>query len=211
MLNQYHVLEFDDLQFGFKAKSSTVLCTAMLMETIKYYNHKNSDVHLLLIDASKAFDRVNFVKLFELLYDRHICPVVLCLIMNMYIQSSICVRWQDQISQTFPISNGVKQGGVLSPILFNVYMDNLLLRLRNCGLGCHVGPAFAGAFGYADDLALLAPTVNSLKYMINICEKYASEFYIKFNTKKSKTMYFNCKDNVEVNNIYTLKFDYCEN
>ena len=50
------------------------------------------------------------------------------------------------------ISNGVKQGRVLSPILFTDYIDKLLTRLRESGVGCHIDCVFAGAFGYADDI-----------------------------------------------------------
>ncbi len=49
------------------------------------------------------------------------------------------------------VSNGVKQGGVLSPILFTVYVDELLRILENARLGCHIGHIFGGAVGYADD------------------------------------------------------------
>ena len=58
--------------------------------------------------------------------------------------------------QLFSLNNGVKQGGVLSPILFSIYIDSLLQKLKDSGLGCHVGRTFAGAFDYADDLALIS-------------------------------------------------------
>ena len=57
----------------------------------------------------------------------------------------------------FTVSNGVKQGGVLSPILFAIYTDGLLKRLEETGVGCHMGSRFAGSLAYADDITLLAP------------------------------------------------------
>ena len=54
--------------------------------------------------------------------------------------------------------NGVKQGGILSPILFTVYMDKLLQKLSKSKLGCHIDRNYMGSFGYADDIVLLAPT-----------------------------------------------------
>ena len=58
-------------------------------------------------------------------------------------------------SNLFNVSNEVKQGSVISPLLFSIYIDELFSKLEYLGLGCHVGLTYAGAFGYADDLALI--------------------------------------------------------
>ena len=60
-------------------------------------------------------------------------------------------------SRWFIANNGVKQGGVLSPVLFCVYIDGLLMSLYRAGLGCYISHMFVGALAYADDLVLLAP------------------------------------------------------
>ena len=65
------------------------------------------------------------------------------------------VKWGDETSASFSISNGVKQGGVISPLLFSLYIDEQFLLLKQSGIGCHVGLTYAGAFGYADDIALV--------------------------------------------------------
>ena len=80
----------DLLQFGFKKKYSTVMCISMLLETIGYYNENGAGCYLLLLDASKAFDRVEYVKLFTVLRDRKMCPIVLRLLMNKYINIESC-------------------------------------------------------------------------------------------------------------------------
>ena len=81
------------------------------------------------------------------------------IIIILYVYKSVCyVTWANNHYETFNISNGVKQGGVISPLLFSIYIDNLFLELRNCGLGCHIGLRYAGAFGYADHIALIAPS-----------------------------------------------------
>ena len=48
----------DDLQFGYKKQSSTIVCTSVLLNTVEYYRENDSDCYMLLLDASKAFDRV---------------------------------------------------------------------------------------------------------------------------------------------------------
>ena len=66
-------------------------------------------------------------------------------------------------------------------------------------VGCCVDNIFAGAFGYADDIVLLAPSADALKIMYSICEAYAYEFSILLNPRKSKLMCFNVNvDNLDV-------------
>ena len=61
-------------------------------------------------------------------------------------------------SSCFGISNGTREGSVLSPAFFAVYIDDLLQRLRGLGVGCHIGEKFLGASGFADEIVLLAPS-----------------------------------------------------
>ena len=77
LTEQCKCLHTDNLQFGFKQHSSTVICTALLIETIEYYVENGSDCYLMLLDASKAFDHVEYVKLFNTLRDRGMCPLTL--------------------------------------------------------------------------------------------------------------------------------------
>ena len=155
---QYDSLSTDVLQFGFKKNSSTVICTSILLDTIEYYNENNTDCYLLLLDASKAFDRVEYGKLFKMLKDRNMCPIVLRLLMNMYVNQKIQVRWNHLLSSQHNISNGVKQGGCLFPNLFSVYVNHLITKLGSSNLGCRYGNEYMGVYCYADDISLLSPT-----------------------------------------------------
>ena len=200
---QAEKLKTSDMQFGFKAKSSTTMCTFMAMETIEYYKSNGSNVHALLLDASKAFDRVDYIKLFEKLLKRGMCPLTVRLLLNMYTKQKLQVKWNDCKSAKFDVTNGVRQGSVLSPLLFSVYIDELLEKLKASGIGCYIGYHYIGALGYADDIILLCPSVAGLKKMIKICEDYANEHSIKFNGKKSKYLIFgdyNYNPTLKVNN-----------
>ena len=88
----------------------------------------------------------------------------------------------------FTALNGVKQGAVLSPILYCVYVDDLLLILSRAGVGCFIGLHFVGALAYADDLVLLAPTASAMRKLLAICEDFAREYSISFNALKSKCL-----------------------
>ncbi len=78
-------------------------------------------------------------------------PLVLRLLLYMYIHQKLQVKWSDHIGNMFSVSNGVKQGSVLSPILFSIYVDGLLTTLNKKGVGCHMGNYFIGCLAYADD------------------------------------------------------------
>ena len=79
----------------------------------------------------------------------------------------MCVRWSHSLSKSFHVPNGVRQGSVLSPVLFSVSIDSLLDSLEEISVGCYWGHQFAGALCYADDLVLLAPTASALRQMFN--------------------------------------------
>ena len=207
---QIHKLKTSNLQFGFKKKSSTTMCTFMALETIERYISKGSEVHVLLLDASKAFDRVDYIKLFDKLLDRGMCPLTLRLLMNMYTEQKLQVKWDNHISQKFNVTNGVRQGGILSPLLFSVFVDELLEKLKEKGIGCYIDHLFSGALSYADDIILLCPSVSAMNEMIKLCEEYAEDHKIIFNGKKSKYLVFGnyeYRPTIKVNNEIVPRCD----
>lgn len=191
ILNRYaSLLVTSDLQFGFKRKRSTAMCTMVMKEVISHYMSQDSSVFCTFLDASKAFDKVHYCKLFSLLLSRHIPAPVLRLLLNIYTGQYVRVLWNGIYSCNFSVRNGVKQGGIISPILFSVYFDDVLCRLQRADVGCHIGKLFAGALAYADDLVLLAPTASAMRRMLAICVDYAAEYQVSFNADKTKCLMF---------------------
>ena len=114
---QSEYLMTSELQFGFKEHSSTIMCSTLLVETVEYYGSNNSTVYVLLIDASKAFDRLCHSKLFEVRETYNVCPLVRRLMYNSYSRSEIHVQgnsiFLEQLSKT--------GGSAFSNFIFHLY------------------------------------------------------------------------------------------
>ena len=102
-------------QFGFKPKHNTEMCIFALKEAILKYRALNSNVYSCFLDASKAFDRVNHSKLFDTLVKRGVPFYIIRIIRFWYTSQTMYVRWNNVMSSGFNVSNGVRQGGILSP------------------------------------------------------------------------------------------------
>jgi len=90
----------------------------------------------------------------------------------------------------FLLQCGIWQGGVLSPFLFAIYLNDLIDKLRQSGFGLYVGSLFVGCILYADDIALLSCSCYGLQKLIDICYDYGVKWDIKFNPQKSQAATF---------------------
>ena len=177
-------------QFGFKRKKSVNHALHCLRETIDYYIENGSRVFVVFLDASKVFDRLVHAGLFIKLMDRGIPKVFLDIIITWHDGLMCRVRWDGVYSEWFAISAGVRQGGVLSPDFCNIYVDELISILKKAGVGCHVLGIFAAAIFYADDMAVLSPSIKGLQMILDMCHTYCVKWDILLNVKKTKNMMF---------------------
>ena len=177
-------------QFGFKRNSSTSHALHCLKQTVDYYVENGSRVFCAFLDASKAFDRLVHSGLFLKLIEREVPFIFLNIIISWYDGISCRVKWGIDYSEWFFVTAGVRQGGVLSPDFYSIYVEDLLSRLKRLNKGCHDFGIFAAALFYADDMALLAPSIKGLVTLLDLCNDYCLEFDIGLNAKKSKLLYF---------------------
>jgi hypothetical protein len=149
-----------------------------------------------LLDCSKAFDKYRFDKIFFKLISKGLPPIVVRILIFAYEEQTGWVNLAGKRSTSFRLTNGTRQGSVLSPVLFSVYLDDLMQDLRKLNLGLHIGGLWFGACGYANDLILLAPIREILQRMLNVCEAYAVEHNLVFSTDpepskfKTKCLFF---------------------
>ena len=181
------------LQFAYKKKLSTTICTLALKEVVNYYMENQSNVYSTFIDASKAFDMVRHDCLFKLLMKRKVPAVDLRLLINLYERQKVRTTWAGQYSSAFSTTNGIRQGSIASPILFCCYIDELITKLEAHGAGCWMSRYYCGALSYADDLTLLSPSLSGLRKQIKVCEEYAKLYGMTFNPTKTICVLFSRK------------------
>ena len=181
----------NDSQFSFKGKHSTDMCVFALKEVVQYYVSKSSPIYLCFMDASKAFDKVNHWQLFDKLLACGIPLYIVRLLCVWYTSQDFIIRWSNVLSSSFNVTNGVRQGGILSPILFNIFMDDLSILLTRSNIGCHINSKAVNHLFYADDSVLIAPSPYALKKLIEICEQFSNENEILYNPKKTECMFVN--------------------
>ena len=117
---------------------------------------------MCFLDAKKEFDRVNHWAQSMKPLDRNVTLHIMKLFFFLYREQVFIVRWNNSLPMTFRCSNGIRQGGQLSPLSYNVNTDDLNHHLQTTGVGCYIGGAWVISLSYADDIVLLAPTVTAL-------------------------------------------------
>ncbi|KAL0860785.1 hypothetical protein ABMA27_009329 [Loxostege sticticalis] len=100
------------------------------------------------------------------------------------------VRWADKLSDSYRLGCGVRQGGLTSPKLFNLYVNDLIVGLSSKRIGCRVDDVTINNISYADDMVLLSPTVRALNELLKMCEEYAKAHGLTYNVKKSEFLVF---------------------
>ena len=140
------------------------------------------------MDASKAFDTVNHWILYKKLIDRGIPLSIIRLLLDWYRKQECFVTWAGHKSSSFNVSNGVRQGRVISPILFNLVADDLSRKLNECYAGYYLNGQSQNHLFYADDSVLIAPSPHALQELVDICQVYARDNGIRYNVKKTVCM-----------------------
>jgi hypothetical protein len=144
--------------------------------------------YVAFLDVADAYGSVDHACLFHKLWDKGVRGKMWRLLRAWYQGASSHVRVDGATTESFPVQQGVRQGAVLSPMLYALFLDDLLRRLRAAHLGTWEDGLWLGAHAYADDICLVADTPDELREMLSICEDYAREWRFRFKPAKSKVM-----------------------
>jgi hypothetical protein len=177
-------------QFGFKKGCSTDLCCNVLKRTVSLFRNEGSYVFACFVDLRKAFDMVNYWKLFDLLVDQGVDKNIVRVLCNMYTSQQMKVRWNGVCSDEFSCGNDVRQGSPLSPFLFSIYIDAVLKNLMKLNVGCNVGGCILNCLAYADDIVLLAPSWKGLQVLMDNFYELVTDIDMEVNCVKTNCMVF---------------------
>jgi len=165
---QWDVITTDPLQFSFKKNITCADVISTLKSAVKYFTDNGSSVYTASLDIRKAFDTVNYFKMYESLLSAGIPVVIVDVLCEWYGKLCFAVTWNNAISTQFIVGSRVRQWSCLSPAIFKVFMNVFIVELRKLNLSCHVYGIFLGCLLYADDIiGLLSPSVEGLQGMLN--------------------------------------------
>lgn len=177
---------------GYRA-SDNLLVIKSLIE--KYVNNKpkrnKNFLFTCFVDFSKAFDNISRVKLYEKLAAIGVTGNFLAVIQDMYRKDSACVKLNQSLSTKFPCNKGVKQGCMLSPTLFNIYLSDLPDILNRDKDVPVLNGEKRGCLLYADDLVLFSQTQHGLQNNVNELLRYGKINSLNINQSKTKALIFN--------------------
>lgn len=144
---------------------------------------------MCFIDYKKAFDKVKHEKMTELLKNIGLDSRDICIIGNLYWNQKASVKVDDRMTEEIKIKRGVRQGCVLSPLLFNVYSEAIFKEaLFDAVEGITVGGERINNIRYADDTVLLADNEEDMQAIINRVVEVSTIYGLEINTQKTKLM-----------------------
>lgn len=162
-------------------------------------DHKNGLLFALFVDLSQAFDSIIHSKLYLKLAKLGVSNKFIRLIMCLYTQATAKIRTKCSQSEKFKIGKGVLQGETLSPILFTIFIEDLIDHLEKSKIpGLLLGKIIVHVLMYADDIVLLASNAIYLQSKIDLLVNYFKENELKVNLGKTKVVIFRNRNKLRV-------------
>ena len=195
----------DDAQNGFRTNRSCVDQISSLTSIIETRKAMKKSTFTLFVDFSKAFDRINRQFLWDKLSRMGLRGKMMTALHGIYSNVQCCVRINSVTTQYFNVSSGLKQGCLISPILFNLFINDLILELKESGCGIDIGAEeLICVLCYADDLVFIADNAEELQTMLNVLKKWCERWAMDINTKKTQVVHFRPTSLPKTDTVFTF-------
>ncbi len=183
----------NSLQFGFSKGKSPTMASLCLSEAISESRDNKDHLYVATLDASKAFDVVDHNILKKKLHGLQLDADMWNIIDNLYSDCQEVVRWEGEFSRVYQVMQGVRQGGILSPHLYKMYINNLLDTMTEIRMGLTIGNVYIGTPTCADDLLLLSRDEHELQAMLMAAYEYSTQHKYAIHPQKSKVTHHQMK------------------
>ncbi len=180
----------NDKQNGFRRGRSTVDHIGSLTSIIETRKLMRKPTYVCFIDFKKAYDRIDRSTLWKRLADNGVNGKMLLALKSLYTDVRCCVRINRLCTSWFSVNQGVKQGCLLSPILFNLFLNDLIEEINAVGRGVDVNGETVNVLAYADDIVLIAGTEEDLNFLLDVLGHWCVENKMEINAAKSKVIQF---------------------
>ena len=180
----------DDRQSSHKEGARTVDNVLIIKSLFEKYCIKGkSKLHISFIDFRKAFDSIWHEGLFLKLLKNEIGGPFYQVLKSMYNKSTSMIKLNGGLTSKFRIQSGVRQGDILSPLLFNIFINDIVKEFHDTQ--CHAPSLIdqnIGCLLYADDLIIMSTTQHGLQYSLDKLAQYCTKWKLQVNLSKSKLM-----------------------
>lgn len=201
---------YPESQCGFRSGRGTVDMVFALRQVQEKAREQNSDLYMVFIDLTKAFDTVNREALWKVLQKLGLPDIMIQVIISLHFGMKGSVRVGGEISETFNVTNGTKQGCVMAPVLFALFFSVMLeTAFEDCSDGIDIEFRTSGGLFkqkrlnsktkitrrlirellFADDCALVAKSLIHLQNLVNRFSSAAKAFGLTISLKKTEVLY----------------------
>ena len=140
---------------------------------------------MTFIDFQKAFDFVFHPYLYHKLINLGVAGDIYHCIKSIYHSPQSCVILNNELSDWFPVSSGVRQGDSLSPVLFASFINDLVDKINEAGAGVYMGGEQVSLLMYADNIVLISPNEEKSQMQLDTMSEWCSRWSMRINTKNS--------------------------
>ena len=177
-------IQFDERQKGFVPVDGCYENIKTLQQIIKLQRRNKKEYNIVFLDLVKAFDIVSHKSIKIGLKRKGVPDQVVSTILEMYANSYTRISVGGKSTRRIKINSGVKQGCPLSPILFNLIIDELIIRLKQLQIGVKLGENLISVMAFADDLVLISEHSSHMTIAIKECQKYFEQKGLNVNAGK---------------------------